>query len=269
MRWCWLFCACLACVPPGNTDLPFGRPPANDASVFATDGDAEAVDVAPDAAWPDATMDAALPDATEPDATEPDATEPDATTEDCPADMAEAGDVCIDLYEAPNQAGAGPLAFVTAHDGEAWCQDRGKRLCIEAEWVRACEGAAGRSYPYGTQYARGTCNDDKTWRSPNWGVLATYPAMAAIDEATRLYQADPSGSRLDCKTPERIHDLTGNVAEWVVRSFDHANNYDHVMKGCYWSGCFGGAPPSCSFVNPAHSGGFRSYEAGFRCCRDK
>ena len=38
------------------------------------------------------------------------------------------------------------------------------------------------------------------------------------------------------------------------------------MKGCYWSGCYGGSPPSCGFVNPAHPGTFRSYEAGFRCC---
>ena len=40
------------------------------------------------------------------------------------------------------------------------------------------------------------------------------------------------------------------------------------MKGCYWSGCYGGSGPSCSFVNSAHPGVFRTYEAGFRCCKD-
>jgi formylglycine-generating enzyme required for sulfatase activity len=67
---------------------------------------------------------------------------------------------------------------------------------------------------------------------------------------------------------EGVVDLTGNVAEWVARSFPHTNNYDHVLKGCYWAGCYGGSPPSCAFVNSAHPGAFRTYEAGFRCCRE-
>lgn len=184
----------------------------------------------------------------------------------CPADMIEVASFCIDRYEAPNEKGAKPLAFKTAFEGEAWCQTRGKRLCTEAEWVRACEGAQDRPFPYGTKYVKGACNDDKTWIAPSWTALGTYPSDASTAEAERLYQADPSGSRPGCASEDGVMDLTGNVAEWVVRSFDHANDYSHVMKGCYWSGCYGGSPPSCSFVNPAHPGGFRTYEAGFRCC---
>jgi hypothetical protein len=187
----------------------------------------------------------------------------------CPADMASIDAICMDRYEAPNEAGAKPLAFQTAPDGQKWCAARGKRLCTEAEWVRACNGTTKRPYPYGTTYAKGTCNDDKTWISPNWTTLGTYPSDASIAEAQRLYQADPSGARAKCVSEEGVLDLTGNVAEWVVRSFPNANDYDHVMKGCYWAGCYGGTPPSCSFVNPAHPGTFRTYEAGFRCCMDR
>jgi len=190
----------------------------------------------------------------------------------CAADSVEisvgAARVCMDRYEAPNVAGASPLAMQNALDGEAWCAARGKRLCTEAEWVRACNGTTMRPYPYGTTYKRGTCTDDKTWIAPNWTVLGMWPSAAAMKEAQRLYQADPSGSRTGCVSEEGVRDLTGNVAEWVRRSFSNANNYDHVMKGCYWAGCYGGTPPSCAFVNPAHPSGFRSYEAGFRCCRD-
>jgi formylglycine-generating enzyme required for sulfatase activity len=89
-----------------------------------------------------------------------------------------------------------------------------------------------------------------------------------MEEAARLYQGEESGSNEACVSADGAYDLTGNVAEWVRRSFDHANNYDHVMKGCYWAGCYGGSPPSCGFVNPAHPSGFRSYEAGFRCCTE-
>jgi formylglycine-generating enzyme required for sulfatase activity len=191
----------------------------------------------------------------------------DTTAPSCPTDMVAVDTFCIDRYEAPNIAGEKPLAFQTAPEGEAWCKARGKRLCSEKEWVRACEGASKRPYPYGTTYKRSTCNDDKTWIAPNWTTLGTYPSEAAKKEAARLYQADSSGARTGCTSEDSVMDLTGNVAEWVTRSFPNANNYEHVMKGCYWSGCFGGSPPSCGFVNPAHPGTFRTYEAGFRCCR--
>lgn len=186
----------------------------------------------------------------------------------CPADMVLAGEVCIDQYEAPNEAGQPPLAMQTAYDGEAWCEARGKRLCTDVEWVRACEGPPpGTPYPYGETYVAHRCNDDKTWIAPSWTTLGSWPSEAAQEEAERLYQADPSGERGDCVSAEGAFDLTANVAEWVVRTVPNANNYDHVMKGCYWAGCFGGSKPSCGFVNPAHPGGFRTYEAGFRCCR--
>jgi formylglycine-generating enzyme required for sulfatase activity len=154
----------------------------------------------------------------------------------------------------------------TAKDGEAYCARIGKRLCTESEWVRACQGASGRKFPYGEGYVRGRCSDDKTWIAPSWTTLGTWPSEAAKREAARLYQADPSGSRAGCVSEEGVADLTGNAAEWVVRSFPNAQNHDHVLKGCYWAGCYGGAPPSCAFVNPAHPGTFRTYEAGFRCC---
>jgi hypothetical protein len=190
----------------------------------------------------------------------------DALAVGCPSDTVALPGFCMDRYEAPNIAGAAPLAFRTALDGEAWCSDRGRRLCTEAEWVAACEGARGGAYPYGASYVAHTCNDDHTWIAPNWTALDSYPSDAATAEAQRLYQAEPSGTRTGCISEEGVVDLTGNVAEWVVRSFPNATDYDHVMKGCFWAGCYGGAPPSCSFVNPAHQGTFRTYEAGFRCC---
>lgn len=187
----------------------------------------------------------------------------------CPADTVAFETFCMDRYEAPNERGALPLAMQSALDGEAWCADRGKRLCTEAEWVRACRGSSECPYPYGEEYERGRCNDDETWIAPRWDVLATWPSDAARAEAERLYQGEPSGSNEGCVSEDGVYDMTGNVAEWVRRSFPNSTNYDHVLKGCYWSGCYGGTPPSCAFVNPAHPSGFRSYEAGFRCCADR
>src|SRR5262245_1637123 len=77
---------------------------------------------------------------------------PSPTPAACPADTVAIDAFCMDRYEAPNLAGEKPLAMQTAPDGEAWCQARGKRLCTEAEWVRACQGPAMLPYPYGDTY---------------------------------------------------------------------------------------------------------------------
>jgi sulfatase modifying factor 1 len=185
----------------------------------------------------------------------------------CPADMVAIGAYCIDRYEAPNARGEIPFALVTAYDGEAWCTERGKRLCTQDEWVRACEGPRGRRYPYGNEYREGVCNDDKGWILVHWKALAKWPRDPALDEATRLFQADMSGARAECVSEEGVADLTGNVAEWVRRSTPSGRTgYDHVLKGCYWAGCYKDPHPSCGFTNAAHPGTFRTYEAGFRCC---
>jgi hypothetical protein len=185
----------------------------------------------------------------------------------CPADMVPIGAFCIDRYEAPNEKGELPFALVTAYDGEAWCTERGKRLCTQDEWVRACEGPHGRVYPYGNEYREGACNDDKGWILVRWKALAKWPRDPALDEATRLFQADMSGARAECVSEEGVADLTGNVAEWVRRTTPSGRpGYDHVLKGCYWAGCYKEPRPSCAFTNAAHPGTFRTYEAGFRCC---
>ena len=185
----------------------------------------------------------------------------------CPDDMVPIGGYCIDRYEAPNEKGELPLALVTAYDGEAWCTERSKRLCTQDEWVRACEGPHGRRYPYGNEHRDQVCNDDKGWILVHWKALAKWPRDPALDEATRLFQADMSGARAECVSEEGVVDLTGNVAEWVRRSTPSSRpGYDHVLKGCYWAGCYKEPHPSCEFTNAAHPGTFRTYEAGFRCC---
>jgi formylglycine-generating enzyme required for sulfatase activity len=175
---------------------------------------------------------------------------------------------CIDRYEAPNIAGAKPLVMQSAVSAEAWCAEHDKRLCTEDEWVVACQGAEASAYPYGDAWKSGACNDEKTWIAPDEATLNTWPSDAARAEVDALYQAVPSGSMPGCASGYRVYDLTGNVEEWVVRTRYHVNEYPHVLKGCYWSGCFGGSKPRCESTNPAHADGFRFYETGFRCCRD-
>jgi formylglycine-generating enzyme required for sulfatase activity len=185
---------------------------------------------------------------------------------------------CIDRYEAPNVAGEKPMIMATADEGEAWCAARGKRLCTEDEWLRACSGPGKLRYPYGARYDEHACNQDKTYRVPRWQTLSRWPADDAKAEVARLDQAEASGARATCGSAEGVHDLTGNVAEWVVRTHPHPEacqtteqrQHRHVAQGCSWTKCFR-APhePACDYVNCAHPGAFRSYEIGFRYCRDR
>ena len=186
----------------------------------------------------------------------------------CPPDMALAAGFCVDRWEAPNLPGEKPLVMQSAVLAEQWCAKAGKRLCTEDEWDTACEGPAQTAYPYGDTHVAGRCNDDKTWRVVDEGALATWPSPAAQSEVDELWQGSPSGADAECVSGYGVFDMTGNVEEWVVRTKPHANSYPHVLKGCYWAGCFGGSKPTCQSTNPAHADGFMFYETGFRCCGD-
>lgn len=188
----------------------------------------------------------------------------------CPDDMVDVAVACIDRFEAPNERGAKPLMMQTVADADRFCASKGKRLCTETEWDRACEGPKRLPFPYGKKYEAGRCNDDGKFINPSWKLLGKWPAPEAQAEASRLDQSEPSGSREGCVSAEGVFDLTGNAAEWVVRTKENETNHSHVVKGCFWGRCFRPPhTPSCEYVNFAHPAGWRSYEMSFRCCRDR
>ena len=205
----------------------------------------------------------------------------------CPLDMVHVGDSCIDRYEAPNRAGALPLVMFHFVEAESWCVARGKRLCFDDEWTRACGGDGGRAYPYGDKHVAGVCTDDKTWKTFDQKALNGWPwtlatddvedldellmlvrqkgsaATAAADHVWWLYQAEPSGSREGCVGGEGAFDLTGNVEEWTRRRVGGSSGFRGALKGRYWA-----ESRTCQQSVTVHGDTFRFYEIGFRCCRD-
>jgi formylglycine-generating enzyme required for sulfatase activity len=186
----------------------------------------------------------------------------------CPSDMARIYGTCVDRYEAPNIAGEWPLVMESAVSAEAWCDKRGKRLCAEDEWEHACQGPQGWAYPYGDAHETARCADEKAWIDKDESTIVMWPEKPAMGEVTRLYQASKSGTYDGCVSGYGVHDMTGNVEEWVVGDPKRHHAYEHVLKGCYWSGCYGGSKPVCTSTNAAHADTFKFYETGFRCCRD-
>jgi formylglycine-generating enzyme required for sulfatase activity len=86
-----------------------------------------------------------------------------------------------------------PVNEVTWNGARRFCAWRGARLPTEAEWEAAARGREGRRYPWGS--APPDANRAVFGRRSNeTGAVGERPAGA---------------------TPEGVHDLAGNVAEWT------------------------------------------------------
>jgi hypothetical protein len=107
-------------------------------------------------------------------------------------------DYCIDRFEYPNEKGEHPPVMVDFHDAERACQERSKRLCLESEWIAACEGPEETPFPYGYQRSSEKCNIDNRWIEPNLGKIYSKREGIRDAELNRLDQSVPSGAREGC-----------------------------------------------------------------------
>jgi formylglycine-generating enzyme required for sulfatase activity len=120
----------------------------------------------------------------------------------------EAGPLWIDAFEATVSAVSGGTADplraasgLTRDEAAAYCTKEGGRLPTEDEWMVAAAGLGGHRYPWGETGA--VC------RRAAFG-LARGPCSS---EGTG---PDTVGSHPDGDSAHGVHDLAGNVAEWVA-----------------------------------------------------
>ncbi|MFO0569870.1 MAG: SUMF1/EgtB/PvdO family nonheme iron enzyme [Polyangiaceae bacterium] len=173
---------------------------------------------------------------------------------------------CIDRYEYPNEKGAHPPVMVSFYDASGLCAAKGKRLCYESEWTAACEGPNETPFPYGWERSAEKCNFDNAWVNPSLSKIYSSDPGVRDAELARLDRSVPSGSKPECVSADGVHDLTGNVDEWVLADHDRPEEKGRfsALKGGAW----GHVRNACRPVTTSHAPEFTYYFVSFRCCSD-
>lgn len=160
-----------------------------------------------------------------------------------------------------NQTDKHPVVGVTYHEAEAFCNWAGGHLPTEAQWEKAARwtGSYPNVYPWGNTWDAERCNNTEDHNPAGGGY--------------QYYQTAPVGSYSSGVSPYRLHDMAGNVWEWVQdwyksypgssSPFDYTGTYRAMRGGgftdyaticfhrCAWRGYY---DPSSSYY---HYGGLR------------
>ncbi len=165
-----------------------------------------------------------------------------------------------------------PINGVSWREAALFCSWSGARLPSEAEWEWAARGPGSRTWPWGEEAVdgrsprRANLADEAARRvQPEWSIVGGYddgwPGTA------------PVGSFPDGATPQAVHDLAGNVWEWVADRYtpDYASPAPpaRVSQRVARGGSFISTPAMArSATRYAVHADLALDGVGFRCARD-
>ncbi len=172
------------------------------------------------------------------------------------------------VVKAVSIKGRVPQAYISRDEAEEACENAGKRLCTDEEWLTACRGKDSTKYPYGDDHEEGYCNDagfsgfNKLYGPGNGQPpeQSVYTRENMNDE--RLNQLPgtiaPSGKFSHCKSSYKVYDMVGNLHEWT------ATKAGTFRGGYYLDTHING--DGCEYRTTAHDALYHDYSTGFRCC---
>jgi len=158
-----------------------------------------------------------------------------------------------------------PQGNITGVEAAAACAAAGKRLCTSAEWLRACRGPNGWTYPYGATREDGRCNDARAVHPAieRFGTSASWIWSALDDPCIPQLPAGLAltGEHPGCVSVEGAYDLMGNLHEWVA-------DVDGTFRGGFYVDTEINGQ-GCLYATTAHNTSHHDYSTGFRCCADR
>jgi len=158
-----------------------------------------------------------------------------------------------------------PQGYMTYHSAKRACENAGKRLCSEQEWVRACRGSRGEKHPYGPNFEPGRCNVFRNIHPAfelhgNSALGHLDPRLHLVIEEGKRPLLELTGERASCVSSvddDQIHDMVGNLDEWI----DDPNG---TFVGGFYSRS---TREGCDAKIENHDPAYADYSLGTRCCR--
>ena len=133
---------------------------------------------------------------------------------------------------------------MTWNTAKASCESKGKRLCTELEWERACKGPSNLRFPYGNRWSSETCNTE--------------------DEEGVPRQLASARDFKKCKSGYKVYMMSGNAEEWTADSYSSGSSNRVVKGGAANRPDWASRCAARRAQNPRTS----ATMLGFRCCAD-
>jgi formylglycine-generating enzyme len=165
---------------------------------------------------------------------------------------------------AVSSRGALPQGYFTYYSAKLACENAGKRLCTEDEWVHACRGAKDTKHPYGETFEPGKCNVFRATHPAlalhgNSSVGHLDPRLHLVLEEGKWPLLEKTGARETCasRTAKDVaYDMEGNLDEWI-------EDPNGTFVGGFYSRS---TREGCAAKVENHAPGYTDYSLGTRCC---
>ena len=165
---------------------------------------------------------------------------------------------------AVSQPNVVPQGYISRNEAERACGASGKRLCSSEEWLTACEGPKGTSYPYGASEDPKACNTHGAnplkhlFGGARWAysmIPMNHPLLNTVPGSLAK-----TGEFDKCTNEYGVYDMVGNLHEWTADSTG-------VFRGGYYLDTKINGK-GCGYATTAHAPSYHDYSTGFRCCKD-